>query len=217
MRAPSAYPSSKRTANERYLSDCLSVNYYLVFFSIILTLIMYYYTLMYINEMTIDDTKLALYQWPSIKASDVTKYLQIPARRVLNYVDSEMVRISEKRPGTGNSRMLTPTNVMEMILIDRLEGIGITPKRMARFSERLSEAIHGFLKNKGATKYRYVHVTSKTGGDVLVHWPAKSAKSDDWATLVIDLVQLQKDFEQLFKKYWLTPVDLGDSARYIDL
>ena len=50
----------------------------------------------------------------------------------------------------------------------------------------------------------------------MVIWPAKSAKSDDWATLVVDLVQLQKDFETLFKKHWLTPNQLGDSARYVD-
>jgi hypothetical protein len=166
--------------------------------------------------MPIDDTTLAIYQWPTIKASDVVKYLQIPHRRIKHYVELDIVRITEKLPGIGNSRMFTPTNVIEIILLDRLEGIGITPKRLARISDRLSDAVKGFLKNKGEAKFRYLHVTSSLGGDAMVTWPAKSAKSDDWATLVIDLVRLQKDFEILFKKHWLTPNQLGDSARYVD-
>ena len=48
------------------------------------------------------------------------------------------------------------------------------------------------------------------------HWPAK-AKADHWATLVIDLLQLQRDFDTLFSKHWLTPADLGESARFVDM
>ena len=164
--------------------------------------------------MIIDDKLLALYQWPTIKASDVTKNLKIPDRRVKNYIDSNFVVINCKNPGTGNSRMLTPGNVMEMILIDRLEGIGITPKRMARFSQDLSEAVHGFLRSRGATAKRYIHITSKIGGEVFVHWPAKSDKSDDWAVIIIDLKTLQKDFHQLLKKHWLTP---NYSGNYMEM
>ena len=45
-------------------------------------------------------------------------------------------------------------------------------------------------------------------------WPAK-ANADHWATLVIDLLQLQRDFDTLFSKHWLTPIDLGESARFM--
>jgi hypothetical protein len=99
--------------------------------------------------------------------------------------------------------MLTPGNVMHMLLLDSLEGIGITPKRMARFSQDLSEAVHGYLRSRGATAKRYIHITSKIGGEVFVHWPAKTNTQEDWAVIIIDLKTLQKDFHQLLKKYWL--------------
>ena len=217
MQAPSAYPSSKRTANERHnlsIQTVLLTFLFVSIFKLILALISHIYIL---YAMSIDDTTLAMYQWPTIKASDVTKFLLIPARRIKHYVELDIVRISEKQPGTGNSRMFTPTNVMEIILMDRLEGIGITPKRLAHISERLSDAVAVFLKSKGDAKYRYLHVTSSLGGEAMVGLPNKSAKSDHWATLVIDLVQLQKDFETLFKKHWLAPNEYGDSARHIDI
>ena len=164
--------------------------------------------------MAMDQTTCTLYNWPSIKASDVTKYLQIPARRIKHYVELDIVRINEKQPGTGNSRMFTPANVMEMVLMDRLEGIGITPKRLARISARLNEAVAGFIGQKADPKLRYLHVAAPAGDNALVTWPAK-AKADHWATLVIDLLQLQRDFDTLFSKHWLTPIDLGESARFM--
>ena len=38
---------------------------------------------------------------------------------------------------------------MQIVLLDRLESIGITPKRMARFAKRLSEAVDGFVAKRG--------------------------------------------------------------------
>jgi len=106
--------------------------------------------------MAMDQTTCTLYNWPSIKASNFTKYLQIPARRIKHYVELDIVRINEKQPGTGNSRMFTPANVMEMVLMDRLEGIDITPKRLARISARLNEAVAGFIGQKANPKLRYL-------------------------------------------------------------
>ena len=116
-----------------------------------------------------DQTKCTLYNWPSIKASDVTKYLQIPARRIKHYVELDIVRINEKQPGTGNSRMFTPGNVMEMVLMDRLEGIGIAPKRLARISARLNEAVAGFIGQKADPKLRYLHVAGQGQSRPLGH------------------------------------------------
>ena len=88
--------------------------------------------------MTIEQTTFMLYNRPSIEASDVTKSLQIPAGRIKHYVELDIVRINEKQPGTGHSRRFTPANVMEMVLMDRLDRIGIRPKRLARISTRLN-------------------------------------------------------------------------------
>ncbi len=166
--------------------------------------------------MAFDETTSMYYIWPSIKASDIAKYLAIPARRIQHYVDLDIVRVQEKQPGTGNSRMFTPANVMQIVLLDRLESIGITPKRMARFAQRLSEAVDGFVAKKGDPKFRYLHVDASRGELPLVTWPAKG-KAEHWATLCIDLVELQRDFDALFKKHWLSDVDLGDNARFVDL
>ena len=166
--------------------------------------------------MTLDETTSLYYAFPSIKACDIAKYLAIPARRIQHYVELDIVRLREKQPGTGKSRLSTPANVIQIVLLARLESIGITPKRMARFAERLSEAVDGFVAKRGDPKFRYVHIDASKGERPLVTWPAKG-KAEHWATGCLDLHNLQRDFDALFRKHWMGDLDLGGKGSYFDL
>ena len=61
-----------------------------------------------------------------------------------------------------------------------------------------------------------MRATLKNEQAIAILWPAK-AEADHWITLVIDLLQIQRDFDTLFSKHRLTSADLGDSAvrRYV--
>ena len=151
-----------------------------------------------------DDSDSLLYRWPSVSAAEINRSLQIPLRRIKQYVDLDMVKIREKSPGVGNSRRFTLSDVMLILLFDRLEALGMTPKRISRIADRLAEALELFFKADADPGFRYVHVTANSKGVFVGHTATTNVA--DWASILIDLSTLHSHFQKLIKKQWTTKI-----------
>jgi DNA-binding transcriptional MerR regulator len=84
------------------------------------------------------DTK---YRWRVLTAKDIAVLLGIPRRKVLYYVEHNMVKPQIKSPGTGSKRRYNLNDAVCFDVIAKMDRLGIAPRFLKKISKSVRELV----------------------------------------------------------------------------
>lgn len=117
----------------------------------------------------------ALSRYSFIGSSDVAKLLNIPMRKVLMFIEQDLVLSKNPSVGTGSSRRFVPSDLIVFMVFNRLNDMGIAPRYLRSIatkinniirSEQLPSQLH-ITKGEGQT----LHVGDSAFDDIVLTVP----------------------------------------------
>lgn len=132
--------------------------------------------------------------WPFLTARDISKWLGLPQRRVLQLVEQELITPSDPAPGKGNSRKYSLNDLLLFIIFSRLTDFGMAP----RFLKTIAGEIDEIIRSRDAaasSQPRLLRIT--TGINNKLQVVADDANNDKALTLILDLQMLDGEARRL--------------------
>tara|TARA_R100001086_G_scaffold169561_1_gene92286 strand:+ start:1979 stop:2500 length:522 start_codon:yes stop_codon:yes gene_type:complete len=78
---------------------------------------------------------------------DIPRILNIPIRRLRQYIDLEMIKLAQLHPGTGNHRIMSAVNVVEAAVLEEVQTLGVTPAKLKLIAHDLTAAVRESLSD----------------------------------------------------------------------
>ena len=74
----------------------------------------------------------------------VCRLLPITRRRLAHYVQMGLIQLRKQRPGSGNSYMFSPLNVLEAAVLDEIQDLGVIAARIKPGVPAICSALREF-------------------------------------------------------------------------
>ena len=129
--------------------------------------------------------------WDFVTAKDASEWLNIPHRKVLFYIERNLVRPHNPSPGTGNSRKFTLLDFVVFAVFDKLDRLGVKP----RLLETVAKDINAIVRDPSHDGKLHFLLCIKEGDETNSLYACEWRNLEDFGSgaLLINLAQIQMD------------------------
>ena len=143
--------------------------------------------------------------WTFLTAGEVSKWLSIPPRKVLMFVEQGLVLPTDPSPGSGKSRKYSFTDLVLFAVVGKLDALGIAPRYLRTLAQDLDSAIRhrmGQQKQPGS-----LLCVTQGEGESLRLVVGDDSQNLASVTLLVDIAKIELEVLEIFQRN--APVEAG--------
>ena len=136
--------------------------------------------------------------WTFLTAGEVSRWLDVPPRKVLMFVEQGLVVPTDPAPGSGKSRKYSFIDLVLFEVMAKLDSFGLAPRYLRSMAKDLDTIVRERI-NQQNHKFSLLYITHNEGDSLRV------VAGDDPGrftsiTLVVDLAKIELDVLKIFQK-----------------
>ena len=139
-----------------------------------------------------------LASWTFLTAGEVSRWLDVPPRKVLMFVEQWLVIPTDPAPGSGKSRKYSFIDLVLFEVMVKLDSFGLAPRYLRSLAKDLDTIVRERI-NQQNYKFSLLYITHDEGDSLRVV-AGDNPERFATITLVVDLAKIELDVLNIFQK-----------------